>query len=394
MGNPVMERRHKQAGLAEYLKAKLRPGEQVQVCEMICGGIDALLRAGVRLPTRINGDCCLFGLSGHPLRGRARGSNFSAISVRNKKPRFVVIFSMNCYLANGYKRLNKFPELKDWLNANYRTSRRSQRVLDSRTQRFLEDGPLEMPGHFNHTGGTDCEPASGGVSTPHHPLSTISMPTDDQVQVHWHQHAVAREEREERNRHAGCVVWFTGLSACGKSTVANLLDHRLHSVGVNSFVLDGDNVRHGLNAAPAMLKDRHGEEFAKRFGLGFSAQDREENIRRIGAVAKLFCDAGMIAITAFISPYRIDRDRVRASLGEGDFIEIFVDAPIEVCEARDPKGLYKKARAGELRGFTGIDDPYEPPLKPELILDAAQKSPEALADEVIKYLKAAGKIPA
>ena len=220
------------------------------------------------------------------------------------------------------------------------------------------------------------------------------MPTDDQVQVHWHEHAVAREEREKRNEHAGCVVWFTGLSACGKSTVANLLDHRLHSVGVNSFVLDGDNVRHGLNAAPAMLKDRHGEEFAKRFGLGFSAQDREENIRRIGAVAKLFCDAGMIAITAFISPYRIDRDRVRASLGDGDFIEIFVDAPIEVCEARDPKGLYKKARAGELRGFTGIDDPYEPPLKPELILDAAQKSPETLADEVIEYLKAAGKIPA
>ena len=220
------------------------------------------------------------------------------------------------------------------------------------------------------------------------------MSIDDQVQVHWHEHAVAREEREKRNRHAGCVVWFTGLSACGKSTVANLLDHRLHSVGVNSFVLDGDNVRHGLNAAPAMLKDRHGEEFAKRFGLGFSAQDREENIRRIGAVAKLFCDAGMIAITAFISPYRIDRDRVRASLGDGDFIEIFVDAPIEVCEARDPKGLYKKARAGELRGFTGIDDPYEPPLKAELVLDAARKSPETLADEVLEYLKAAGKISA
>jgi len=220
------------------------------------------------------------------------------------------------------------------------------------------------------------------------------MPIDEQVQVHWHEHAVAREEREKRNEHAGCVVWFTGLSACGKSTVANLLDHRLHSAGLNSFVLDGDNVRHGLNAAPAMLKDRHGEEFAKRFGLGFSAQDREENIRRIGAVAKLFCDAGLIAITAFISPYRIDRDRVRASLGKGDFVEIFVDAPIEVCEARDPKGLYKKARAGELRGFTGIDDPYEPPLKPELILDAARKSPESLADEVIEYLKAAGKIPA
>jgi adenylylsulfate kinase len=220
------------------------------------------------------------------------------------------------------------------------------------------------------------------------------MPIDDQVQVHWHEHAVTREEREKRSRQAGCVVWFTGLSACGKSTVANLLDHRLHSIGVHSFVLDGDNVRHGLNAAPAMLKDRHGEEFAKRFGLGFSAQDREENIRRIGAVAKLFCDAGMIAITAFISPYRIDRDRVRASLGERDFIEIFVDAPIEVCEARDPKGLYKKARAGELRGFTGIDDPYESPLKPELVLDAALKSPETLTDEVLAYLKAAGKIPA
>jgi adenylylsulfate kinase len=219
------------------------------------------------------------------------------------------------------------------------------------------------------------------------------MPIDDQVQVHWHQHAVAREEREERHGHAGCVVWFTGLSACGKSTVANLLDHRLHSVGVHSFVLDGDNVRHGLNAGPGMLKERHGEEFAKRFGLGFSAQDREENIRRIGAVAKLFCDAGLIAITAFISPYRIDRDRVRASLAEGDFIEILVDAPIEVCEARDPKGLYKKARAGELRGFTGIDDPYEAPLKPELVLDAAQKSPEILAEEVIAYLKATGKIP-
>jgi len=230
------------------------------------------------------------------------------------------------------------------------------------------------------------------LSALHSPI--ILMPTDDQVQVHWHQHAVSREEREKRYRHAGCVVWFTGLSACGKSTVANLLDHRLHSMGVHSFVLDGDNVRHGLNAAPAMLKDRHGEEFAKRFGLGFSAQDREENIRRIGAVAKLFCDAGMIAVTAFISPYRIDRDRVRASLPPGDFVEIFVDAPIEVCEARDPKGLYKKARAGELRGFTGIDDPYEAPLKPELVLDAGQKSAQQLTDEVLAYLKASGKIPA
>jgi adenylylsulfate kinase len=188
------------------------------------------------------------------------------------------------------------------------------------------------------------------------------------------------------------VVWFTGLSACGKSTVANLVDHKLHALGMHSFVLDGDNIRHGLNAAPAMLRPIHGEEFAKRFGLGFSAQDREENIRRIGAVAKLFADAGVVAITAFISPYRVDRDRVRAALAPGDFIEVFVDAPIEVCEARDPKGLYKKARAGELKGFTGIDDPYEPPLNPEIRLDAAVNQAETLADQVIAALNAAGKI--
>ncbi len=218
------------------------------------------------------------------------------------------------------------------------------------------------------------------------------MTEGQSVEVHWHQHAVSRTERERRNGHAGGVLWFTGLSACGKSTIANLVDHKLHSLGVNSFVLDGDNVRHGLNASPAMLKEKHGEAFSKRFGLGFSAQDREENIRRIGSVAKLFCDAGIVAITAFISPYRVDRDRVRALLPEGDFVEIFVDAPIEVCEARDPKGLYKKARAGELKGFTGIGDPYESPLKPELVLDAAAKSAEVLAEEVIGYLKATGKI--
>lgn len=215
---------------------------------------------------------------------------------------------------------------------------------------------------------------------------------DPHVQVHWHEHAVGREEREELNGHKGCVVWFTGLSACGKSTVANLVDHKLHSMGVHSFVLDGDNIRHGLNAGPGMLKKDHSEEFAKRFGLGFSAQDREENIRRIGSVAKLFAEAGVVAITAFISPYRADRDRVRSTLNVGDFVEIFVDAPLEVCEARDPKGLYKKARAGELKGFTGIDDPYEAPLKPELRLDAATKSAEELADEVLEYLKSSGKI--
>jgi adenylylsulfate kinase len=218
------------------------------------------------------------------------------------------------------------------------------------------------------------------------------MTADPHVQVHWHEHAVSREDKEKRNGHRGCVVWLTGLSACGKSTVANLIDHKLHSLGLQSFVLDGDNIRHGLNAGPGMLRPVHGDEFAKRFGLGFSAQDREENIRRIGAVARLFCDAGVVAITAFISPYRVDRDRVRATLAQGDFVEVFVDAPLEVCETRDPKGLYKKARAGELKGFTGIDDPYESPIKPEIRLDASTKLPEALAEEVVAYLRSAGKI--
>lgn len=209
--------------------------------------------------------------------------------------------------------------------------------------------------------------------------------------VVWHEHSVTRAEREKLNGHKGCVIWFTGLSACGKSTVSNLVDHKLHALGKRSFVLDGDNVRHGLNAGPGMLKERHGEAFAKRFGLGFSAEDREENIRRIGAVAKLFCEAGLITLTAFISPYRRDRDAVRATMPE-DFIEIFVDAPLEVCEARDPKGLYKKARSGELKGFTGIDDPYEAPAKPELVLDAGKKDAETLADEVIAYLKSRGVV--
>jgi len=216
------------------------------------------------------------------------------------------------------------------------------------------------------------------------------MSESNPVEVHWHEHAVTLPEREQLNGHRGCVIWFTGLSGCGKSTVANLVDHKLHSAGIHSFVLDGDNVRHGLNAGPALLKDRHGEEFAKRFGLGFSAQDREENIRRIGAVAKLFRDAGIIAITAFISPYRRDRDEVRAMLEPGDFIEVFVDAPLEICEQRDPKGLYKKARAGEIKGFTGIDDPYEAPERAELVLDSGSKPAEQLADEVIALLKDKG----
>ncbi len=216
------------------------------------------------------------------------------------------------------------------------------------------------------------------------------MAEDKNVELYWHQHAVPRWEKEKLNGNRGCVVWFTGLSASGKSTVANLVDHKLHELGKRSFVLDGDNVRHALNAPPAILKESHSEEFARRFGLGFSAQDREENIRRIGAVAKLFAESGTIALTAFISPYRIDRDRVRRTMDTADFYEVFVNTPLNVCEERDPKGLYKKARTGELKGFTGIDDPYEAPLDPDLVLQAGIQTADELADEVIFFLKSKG----
>lgn len=212
--------------------------------------------------------------------------------------------------------------------------------------------------------------------------------------ITWHEHHISRDSRERLNGHRGCVLWFTGLSGSGKSTVANTVEQKLYERGIRSYLLDGDNVRYGLNAGPDTLEPRHGVAFAKRFGLGFSAEDREENIRRIGAVSKLFCEAGVIALTAFISPYRRDRDAVRETLLEGDFQEIFIDTPIEICEQRDPKGLYKKARAGEIKGFTGIDDPYEAPVQPELRLEGGAKDADTLADEVIAHLEKVGVIPA
>ncbi len=189
-------------------------------------------------------------------------------------------------------------------------------------------------------------------------------------------------------------MWFTGLSGSGKSTVPNVVDQMLHQAGVHSFLLDGDNVRHGLNASPALLA-KFGEDYARRFGLGFGAEDRQENIRRIGAVAELFSAAGIVTLTAFVSPYRADRAAVRNAVNAarpGSFIEVFVDAPLAVCEARDPKGLYKKARAGELKNFTGVDDPYEPPENPELRLDAAASAPEVLAGQVLAHLRGLSKI--
>ncbi len=193
--------------------------------------------------------------------------------------------------------------------------------------------------------------------------------------VTYHAHTITRDDRWKLMGHKGCILWFTGLSACGKSTIANAVDSKLHDAGVHSFVLDGDNIRMGLNK-----------------NLGFSAEDRAENIRRIGEVAKLFADAGIITATAFISPYLADRDKVRALMGQGGFIEIHVNATVETCEARDPKGLYKKARAGEIKNFTGISDPYEAPVNPELVLDSNSKGIDELSNEVIAHLKSSGYI--
>lgn len=210
----------------------------------------------------------------------------------------------------------------------------------------------------------------------------------EEIQITWHDHAVQRER--------GCVVWFTGLSGSGKSTIANCVDFKLSELGEQSFILDGDNVRHGLNASPQILRERHDEEFAKRFGLGFSAQDREENIRRIGALSEIFCSAGIITLAAFVSPYRKDRDSARAHVESSgqkdDFIEVYINTPLEICEQRDPKGLYKKARAGEIKGFTGIDDPYEPPLDAELVVQTSDLTIEQAADHVIKALEIRGKL--
>ncbi len=216
--------------------------------------------------------------------------------------------------------------------------------------------------------------------------------THEHVDVRWHEHHVSRAERETLHGHRGCVVWFTGLSGSGKSTIANLVERRLYAAGVHSYLLDGDNVRHGLNASAERLAETHSDAFARRFGLGFSAEDRQENIRRIGAVTRLFVSAGIVTLSAFVSPYRRDRDAIRTSLEEGDFIEVFVDTPLEVCQQRDPKGLYKKARAGELKGMTGVDDPYEVPRSPEIVLDAAGENAQTLADEVVAYLHSAGKL--
>ena len=193
--------------------------------------------------------------------------------------------------------------------------------------------------------------------------------------ITWHTGTVSRAEREKILQQKGIVIWFTGLSASGKSTLAQAVETKLFEKGYISYVLDGDNVRHGLNK-----------------NLGFSPEDREENIRRIGEVAKLFSDCGIIAMTAFISPYRIDRDKVRNQLSTGEFIEIFLNIPIDIAEQRDPKGLYKKARAGEIKDFTGIDAPYEGPENPEIVIDTGKLNVEDSTEIILSYLKKNGII--
>lgn len=187
----------------------------------------------------------------------------------------------------------------------------------------------------------------------------------------WHYSHVERSKREDILKQQGCTIWLTGLPSSGKSTTAFALEHELTKRGYLAYVLDGDNVRHGLNN-----------------DLGFSARDRQENIRRIGEVARLFADAGLVTMTSFISPYRNERQLARRIHNDAGlaFIEVFVDTPVEVCEERDPKGLYKKARRGELKGFTGIDAPYEPPLSPEVVVRTQASTPQEIVDQIIDFL--------
>jgi len=191
------------------------------------------------------------------------------------------------------------------------------------------------------------------------------------MNVVWQSHKIGKAERSRRSGPKPCVLWVTGLSGSGKSTIADALEVRLHEMGFLSYLLDGDNVRHGLNQ-----------------DLGFSDADRAENIRRIAEVSKLFVDAGLIVLTAFISPFRADRNAARAIMGSGEFVEIYLDVPLSVCEARDPKGLYRKARAGEIRNFTGIDSAYEPPEAPEIRIDTSRSSPGECVEQIVAYLMA------
>lgn len=196
------------------------------------------------------------------------------------------------------------------------------------------------------------------------------MKTENTV---WHEQVITKEQRSAQKNQKPCLLWYTGLSGSGKSTVANAVDAMLFDMGCHSYLLDGDNVRHGLNG-----------------DLGFSDDERVENIRRISEVAKLFCDSGLIVSTAFISPFASDRAMAKEKLSEGEFIEVFIDTPIAVCESRDPKGLYKKARAGEIKHFTGIDSDYDIPQSPEIHVKTAEQSIDQCAKQIVNFLISQG----
>jgi adenylyl-sulfate kinase len=205
-------------------------------------------------------------------------------------------------------------------------------------------------------------------SLPSH-LFYQGLKREKRLNIVYHHHQITRKEREKLNGHRSCVVWFTGLSGSGKSTLAGAVEEKLTGMGIHTYLLDGDNIRHGLNS-----------------NLDFSEAGRKENIRRIGEVARLFVDAGIVTLTAFVSPFREDRNRVRSIMKEGDFIEVFVNCPLEVCEQRDTKGLYKRARAGLINDFTGISSPYEPPLNPEIEVHTQQQSIEESVSNILNYV--------
>jgi adenylylsulfate kinase len=202
-------------------------------------------------------------------------------------------------------------------------------------------------------------------------MSTPYQERDNESKAHvvWHQTHISKQDRAAKKQQKPVCIWLTGLSGAGKSTIANALEVALTEQGKHTYLLDGDNVRHGLNK-----------------NLGMSDDDRAENIRRVSEVAKLMVDAGLVVVTAFISPFRADRDAARALFEDGEFVEVFVDAPLEECEKRDPKGLYKKARAGEIKEFTGIDSPYEAPEKPEMVINTAENDIEACVREIMAQL--------
>ncbi|KAA9013586.1 adenylyl-sulfate kinase [Niallia endozanthoxylica] len=192
----------------------------------------------------------------------------------------------------------------------------------------------------------------------------------EQKHIFHHSFSIKKNDREELHGHKSYILWFTGLSGSGKSTIANLVEKKLHEMGISTYILDGDNLREGINQ-----------------DLGFSSEDRKENLRRIGEIAKLFVDGGIVTLATFISPYASDREKVRKKVRQGEFIEIYVKCSLEECENRDPKGLYKKARQGEISNFTGVSAPYEEPENPEIIIETNQKSVGECVQQIINYLK-------